>query len=161
MYKRQNSRKEKITLEQELKTLRKYIEVEQLMTDKEFAYDIFTNLTVDAEEILIPPMLVQPFVENAIRHGILKGQDVGILQLNFYTKESYLYGEITDNGMGVFASQEAKKKTDHQSVALKVTRERLQAISGKDALTIKELKNEDQSIAGTEVAFKIPLETEF
>ena len=156
-----NSRKEKITLAQELKTLRKYIEVEQLMTDKEFTYAITTNLEVDVEELLIPPMLVQPFVENAIRHGIRKGQDAGILQLNFYTKESYLYGEITDNGMGVFASQEAKKKTDHQSVALKVTRERLEAISGNNALTIQELKNEDQTITGTQVVFRIPLETEF
>ncbi len=157
----QNSRREKITLDQEIKTLRNYIAVEKLMTQKAFNYEITTALTVEAEEILIPPMLVQPFVENAIRHGILKGDREGVLKLHFYTDPNFLYGKITDNGIGVFASQRSKTKTDHQSVALKVTRERLTAISDSDALTIEELKNKDQSIAGTQVIFKIPLETDF
>lgn len=156
-----NSRKETITLEQEIKTLRHYIEVEKLMAEKEFNHSITINSDIDTEEILVPPMLIQPFVENAIRHGVLKGQREGQLDIVFKTTETHLYCSIQDNGIGIFTSQEAKPKTDHQSMALTVTRERLESISGVNALQISEIKNDDGTIGGTNITFKIPLETEY
>ncbi|MEE9361992.1 MAG: two-component regulator propeller domain-containing protein [Cellulophaga sp.] len=156
-----NSRKDVIALDQEIKTLRNYIEVELLMTETPFDYSITVADEVDEEEVLIPPMLVQPFVENAIRHGILKGKNMGKLSLQFYSSETFLYCRITDNGVGIFKSQQAKKGTDHQSMALSVTRERLESISGKDALQIKEIRTEDGSVDGTEITFKIPLLTDY
>ncbi len=156
-----NSRKETISLEQEIKTLRHYIEVEKLMAPKAFTYTIEEETTPSADEILIPPMLIQPFVENAIRHGILKGDRAGVLQIHFYTSKMYLYCTIVDNGMGIFKSQSEKRKTDHQSMALVVTRERLTSISGADALQIQELKNNDGTIDGTKITFKIPLLTDY
>lgn len=156
-----NSRKDSISLDQEIKTLKHYIEVERLMAEQPFDYKIILNSDLDTEEILIPPMLVQPFVENAIRHGILKGTRKGELTIKFDTTENTLTVTITDNGIGIYSSQHQKPKTDHQSMALKVTRERLESISGKDALNISELKNNDGSIAGTTIVFKIPLETDY
>lgn len=156
-----NSRKDTISLDQEIKTLNHYIEVERLMAEQTFDYDIILNTELDAEEILIPPMLVQPFVENAIRHGILKGTRRGELNILFETKEDALIVTISDNGIGIYSSQQHKPKTDHQSMALKVTRERLESISGTDALTISEQKNNDGSSAGTTIVFKIPLETDY
>ncbi|WP_188112107.1 two-component regulator propeller domain-containing protein [Aquimarina sp. RZ0] len=156
-----NSRKDNITLDQEMKTLKHYIEVEKLMANKPFEYTISIDSEFDPEEVLIPPMLIQPFVENAIRHGILKGNKNGILKVLFHTNEEFLHCKILDNGLGIFQSQKAKIKTDHQSMALTVTQERLESISGKDALQIEEIIEEDSSIAGTQIAFRIPLETDY
>ena len=156
-----NSRKDKISLDQEIKTLKHYIEVERLMTEEPFDYDIVVNTDLDVEEILIPPMLIQPFVENAIRHGILKGPRKGELKVQFDTIEETLKVTIEDNGIGIYNSQQQKPKTDHQSMALKVTRERLESISGKGTLEIKELKQKDGTIEGTTIVFKIPLETDY
>lgn len=157
----QNSRKEHIGLDQEIKALKHYIEVEQLMAQKPFEYAIKVKTTPDAEEILIPPMLIQPFVENAIRHGILKGEKEGKLEIGFTTSKTHLHCSIIDNGLGIFKSQNEKVKTDHQSMALTVTKERLESIAGKNTLHISEIENEDGSIEGTKIAFKIPLLTDY
>lgn len=156
-----NSRKDNITLDQEMQTLKHYIEIEQLMASKPFTYDISIDSDLDPEEILIPPMLIQPFVENAVRHGILKGSREGVLKVQFHTTDEFLHCTVLDNGQGIFQSQKNKIKTDHQSMALTVTRERLESISGKDSLHIKEVIQKDNSVAGTEIAFKIPLQTDY
>ena len=156
-----NSRKDTITLDQEIKTIRHYIEVERLMAEQPFEYQIILKTDLDAEEILIPPMLIQPFVENAIRHGILKGPREGELSIEFSNNEDVLKVTITDNGVGIFSSQQQKPKTDHQSMALTVTKERLESISGANALEMKEIKHEDGTIGGTTIVFKIPLETDY
>ncbi len=156
-----NSRKDYITLDQEIQTLKHYVEIEKLMANKPFTYDIAIDTDFDPEEILIPPMLIQPFVENAVRHGILKGSRAGKLKVQFHTTEEFLHCTVLDNGQGIFQSQKAKTNTDHQSMALTVTRERLESISGKDSLIIKEIKNNGNTIAGTQITFKIPLQTDY
>lgn len=156
-----NSRTDSINLSQEIKTLEHYIEVEKLMSPKPFTHQIIVETEPDTQEILIPPMLIQPFVENAIRHGILKGPREGELVIQFYTENDFLKCTITDNGLGIFESQKAKTQTDHQSMALTVTQERLESISGKDALDITELKNSDNSISGSRITLKIPLQTDY
>ncbi len=157
----ENSRKDYITLDQEIQTLKHYIEIEKLMASKPFTYSIDVDSDLDPEEILIPPMLIQPFVENAVRHGILKGSRAGKLKIQFNTSEEFLHCTVVDNGQGIFQSQKTKAKTDHQSMALTVTRERLESISGKDSLHIEEIKNKNKTVAGTQIAFKIPLETDY
>ena len=156
-----SSRKESISLQEEIDALHHYIKLELQMAPKSFNYSINLNSHYAAEGILIPPMLIQPFVENAIRHGILKGNGTGILTIDFSTSQMSLYVKITDNGLGIFESQNLKAVSDHQSMALKVTKERLESISGKNVLMIKELKADNGSIRGTEVKFKLPLETEY
>ncbi len=156
-----NSRKDYITLDQEIQTLKHYVEIEQLMANKSFTYDIHIDSDFDPEEILIPPMLIQPFVENAVRHGILKGSRDGELKVRFHTTEEFLHCTVEDNGQGIFQSQKAKTNTDHQSMALTVTRERLESISGKNSLDIKEIITNGKTVAGTQIAFKIPLQTDY
>ncbi|MGO4919560.1 ligand-binding sensor domain-containing protein [Maribacter spongiicola] len=157
----QNSRKEHISLDQEIKALRHYVEVEQLMAQQPFECSFNIDTNPDAEEILIPPMLIQPFVENAIRHGILKGNKAGKLEIGFTTTETHLQCSIIDNGLGIFKSQSEKPNTDHQSMALTVTKERLESIAGTNTLHVSEIKNEDGSIDGTKITFKIPLLTDY
>ncbi len=156
-----NSRKDYISLDQEIKTLRHYIEVEQLMAPKAFSFDISADTVPDAEEIHLPPMLIQPFVENAIRHGILKSNRAGELKIRFYTSKAFLHCTVQDNGPGIFQSQMEGTKTDHQSMALVVTRERLESISGKDALQIEEIRSGDKTVIGTQISLKIPLQTDY
>ena len=156
-----NSRKEQITLAEEINVLKNYIEVEQLMAQKPFKYSLQIESDLDPEEVLIPPMLVQPFVENAIKHGISSSNQInGNLEILFKTTQTYLTCSITDNGKGIFESQKNKPTTSHQSVALGVTKERIESLSGKGALSISEIK-ENTIIKGTRIHFKIPLETEF
>jgi hypothetical protein len=156
-----NSRKDSITLAQEIKTLTNYVEVERLMASKDFTYKIDLQSDLDPEEVLIPPMLIQPFVENAIRHGIMPLQRPGDLQVVFKTDTNFLYATITDNGIGIQQSKQNKPTTDHQSMALQVTKERIESLAGRNTLTIEDVSEKDATLAGTKISFKIPLETEF
>lgn len=156
-----NSRKDNITLAQEITTLKNYIEVEQLMSVKPFTYQLNLETTYDSEEILIPPMLIQPFVENAIRHGIMAVKRKGELDINFKTSETFLYCEITDNGIGINQSKKLKEKSNHQSMALEVTKERIEHLTNKNSLKITEIIDKNDNLAGTKVSFKIPLEMDY
>jgi hypothetical protein len=154
-----NSRTEEVELKEEINTLKNYIELEQMMSSKSFGYEIKTQLNgIDPEEILIPPMLLQPFVENSIKHGIQPLQKEGFLVLKFEVKSSFLHCSIDDNGVGLQQSNANKKR--YKSVAIDVNKARIENLSGKNSFTIKELK-EKESILGTRVWFKIPLKTDY
>ena len=154
-----NSRQEEISLAEEINTLKDYIELEQQMSSNTFEYTITTKLSVDIEEILIPPMLIQPFVENSIKHGISSVKE-GKIEINFSIKNDFLYCEILDNGIGIHQSKKLKKTSTHQSVALSVTQERIQNLSKESTFSIKEISNNNK-VTGTQILFKIPLKTDF
>ncbi|WP_189663016.1 histidine kinase [Polaribacter sp. IC073] len=154
-----NSRLEEISLKEEIETIENYLSLEQKMSSKKFDFSIETNLhNMDAEEILIPPMLLQPFVENAIKHGISKIGSEGKVQILFTVKHRFLECTVTDNGIGVFQSQ--KETKNHSSVALKITKERIENLSKFSTFSVEEIKKE-KAISGTKVWFKIPLKTDY
>ncbi|WP_439130991.1 histidine kinase [Polaribacter sp.] len=155
-----NSRKEETTLKEEILLLKNYIELEQRMSSKTFNYYINTNLNnIDPEEILIPTMLIQPFVENCIKHAFEKNTK-GEIILNFDVKHQFLHCTIKDNGIGIYQSQKRKVNSTYKSVALKVSKERLLAINTKSFLEINEIIAH-KAIKGTKVSFKIPLKTDY
>lgn len=155
-----NSRKEEISLKEEISSLKNYIELEQSMSSKTFEYTIKTDLNnIDDDEILIPTMLIQPFVENAIKHGF-KTPKKGEILINFEIKNTFLNCSIIDNGIGIHQSIKQKPNTNHTSVALKVSKERIKNISTKNSFSIDEII-EDANIKGTKVWFKIPLKTDY
>ncbi|MDB4242004.1 histidine kinase [Polaribacter sp.] len=154
-----NSRTEEVALNEEINTLKNYIELEQMMHSKSFAYEIKTLLNgIDPEEILIPPMLLQPFLENSIKHGIHPLQKEGFLVLKFEVKSGYLHCSIDDNGVGLQQSSANKKR--YKSVAIEVNKARIENLSGENSFTIKELKEKEKT-QGTRVWFKIPLKTDY
>ena len=154
-----NSRAEEISLSQEIDTLKNYLELELKMASNPFEYTIDTNTkNIDIEEILIPPMLLQPFVENCIKHGFKGKADTGSITVSFEVKEKHLFCTIIDNGIGFLQSQQSNN--NHKSVALKVTKERIQNLSKHSTLDISEVK-ENNLIKGTKVTFKIPLKTDY
>ena len=154
-----NSRQEEISLSEEISVLKNYIELEQQMNSNSFEYQINTNLDLDAEEILIPPMLIQPFVENSIKHGFKTKKD-GKIILEFSTKNQLLQCNIIDNGIGIHQSKQHKKASSHNSVAIKVTEERIKSLSKKNGFIIDEIIESNNTV-GTKVSFKIPLKTDF
>ncbi|QNM86230.1 histidine kinase [Polaribacter pectinis] len=155
-----NSRLDEISLKDEIETLTNYLDLEQKMSTKSFNYKIDTNLNnIDIEEILIPPMLMQPFVENAIKHG-LSLDNKGEINIFFEVKQHHLECTITDNGIGFHQSKKINDKTSHKSVALKITKERIENLSKKGSFKIEEITKE-KTVLGTKVWFKIPLKTDY
>jgi hypothetical protein len=156
-----NSRLEEISLKEEIETLENYVSLEQRMSSKKFEFSFEKNLnSMDAEEILIPPMLIQPFIENAIKHGVSKIASVGKISVLFKLKHRFLECTILDNGIGIFQSQKGKINKNHTSVALKVTKERIENLSKFNSFCIEEIKKEN-TILGTRIWFKIPLKTDY
>ena len=154
-----NSRQEEISLAEEISVLKNYIELEQQMNSNTFEYQITTDLNLDSEEILIPPMLIQPFVENSIKHAF-KTKTAGKITLNFSTKKQFLQCTIIDNGIGIHQSKKQKNSSPHNSVAIKITEERIRALSKKSFFSIDEI-TEKKTPTGTKVSFRIPLKTDF
>ncbi len=149
-----NSRQEEISLQQEIKTLKDYLNLEKTMSSKSFEYHINTNTNgIDLEEILIPPMLIQPFVENSIKHGFYKIDKKGLIEIDFSIKNEFLVCSIRDNGIGIEQSLKQKKK-HHPSTAMKVTRERIESLHTHHMMSVKENN-------GTVISFQIPLKTDF
>jgi two-component system sensor histidine kinase LytS len=156
-----NSRLEEISLKEEIETLENYLSLEQKMSSKTFEFSIQKNLhNIDPEEILIPPMLLQPFIENAVKHGISKITSEAKVSVVFEVKHHFLECAIRDNGIGFHKSQEENKTKNHSSVGLKITKERIKNISKFSAFSVEEIK-EENTILGTKIWFRIPLKLDY
>lgn len=161
-----NSRQDWISLENELKALQLYIEMESLRFDNVFEYQVVVSPQVDQMLVLVPPMIIQPYVENAIWHGLLHRQEKGsYLSINIEKKGLYLEVKITDNGVGREAAQRLKSKfgSHKKSHGMQITQERLEmvnAVFNVDAQTnIQDLTNEDGAPAGTIVILTMKYKT--
>lgn len=124
----EQSRKETISLDEEINTLKNYIELQQLRLNNGFEYLIECDETVETD-ILIPPLLIQPFIENAVEHGLKpQAKEIkGLITIHFtqHTYEKNLICTIKDNGIGLAASRKLKLKDNHESLSTKITDERL------------------------------------
>ncbi|HFA50417.1 MAG TPA: hypothetical protein ENJ95_15495 [Bacteroidetes bacterium] len=146
-----NSRKAAIPLEKEVDTLQKYLEMEQFCRDGKFDFKINTE-QLESDDLMIPPMLLQPFVENAILHGVAPLKDrKGEIEINFIEDGKRLKVEISDNGLGLDKSRDVGQgEKKRSSAGIAVTRERLGILHGN-----LEIKNNEGE--GTLVALDIPL----
>ncbi len=160
----ENSRHELITLEKEIKTLEYYLELQQLRFEKKFEYQITIDKSLDTANILIPPMLAQPFIENSIEHGFNKLTFKGFILVSFRKKGDYIEFKFEDNGIGIDTSIKTKTlegQSRHKSLATKITHDRIDMINKKSKqqlkLEITDLKSIGDNSSGTRVRFKIPL----
>lgn len=157
----EQSRKEYVELSDEIAVLRHYIDLQRLRLNKGFDYDIEVSGDIDSD-VLIPPFMIQPFVENAIEHGLKaldkkrKGQlTVSISKGN---DQNVLICTISDNGIGEHPNGFNLKDPQHTSFATKITDERLKLIFGdnyRDSLSIKYGLEKNPDI-GCTVLIKIP-----
>lgn len=156
-----NSKEELVTLETERQTLEDYLTLQSLRLDGNIVYTIEGISEIDSDELAIPPMLLQPFIENAIEHGILKKIDQkGKININFTEKQNKLHVEITDDGIGR-GDADKMKDTEHKSFATEITNSRIksmkQSYKKNIFFDIIDLKNSDNSPIGTKVIFELPL----
>ena len=160
----ENSRSEKVTLEKELETLRLYIELEAMRFKEKVKYNITVAPEIDLQYIEIPPLLIQPYVENAIWHGLMHKQNGGTINIQVtQTAEHTLMIEIADDGIGREKAVELKSKsaTRQKSFGLNMTAERVRIINQLyqiDAtIKITDLKDNDNNATGTIVNITIPV----
>ena len=158
-----NSRQEWVSLGSELDQLHLYIELEQLRFNSGFDFLIETDSTLRKEDIAIPPMIIQPYIENAILHGIAHKKEKGHIVISLRSVNNHLECTVDDDGIGRerAALLKSKRIAAHNSVGLKVTEERLQLISertGKEASVAVIDKFDDAKMpAGTKVVVRLPL----
>jgi ligand-binding sensor domain-containing protein/anti-sigma regulatory factor (Ser/Thr protein kinase) len=118
-----------VPLEDELETIRLYLQLEQMRFANKFEYSITLKEEVEEEDWMLPSMVLQPFLENAIIHGIAPLNEQGKLNITIEAKENTLYITITDNGIGIEKSQQLKTDTKHKSKGMYLIKERLQLLS--------------------------------
>ena len=112
----------KITLSNEIDLLKNYLELEKMRFKDKFEYNFEVDESIDLEEIEIPPLMIQPFVENAIIHGFKGIEEKGLLIIRFQLMGNRLEVIVEDNGTGI---QQVDDKKTHKSMAISVTKQRL------------------------------------
>ena len=157
------SRKPTVNLTEELETLKLYLELEVMRFQGKIDYAIELNITDEPSEILMPAMLLQPYMENAIRHGLMNKEGKGHLKLEITQRDSSLICTITDNGIGRKASaMKGRNLKGHRSHAMDITSERMNAFNEKGQevraeVKIIDLEDEQGNALGTQVELTIPL----
>ncbi len=159
-----NSRGEKVLLLTEVETLKLYIEMEALRFADRFDYHVVMDEGLDPASFIIQPMLIQPYVENAIWHGLMHRKSKGRLDIRFSVKGLVLLVTIEDNGVGRDMAKSIKEKQmiQRQSHGMKVTAERMTILSKKLNVPVEAEVNDLYDSAGvavgTRVALTLPLE---
>ncbi|RYZ55151.1 MAG: hypothetical protein EOP49_03570, partial [Sphingobacteriales bacterium] len=158
-----NTIEAKVNLEKEIDMLRSYIEIEELRFDNKFNYQIEIREDLIPGNMEIPGMIIQPFVENAILHGLLHKKDKGVLRISFDTNGRQVICTIEDNGIGRKASEQMnrQKATNYQSHGTSIAVNRLQLLNDSETDLTNRVFFEDlgdeQVPLGTKVTIQIPI----
>ncbi len=151
----EGSREQQITLADEITFLTSYLKLEQIIQPFEFDFDITSSLP---DQTLVPPMIIQPFIENAVIHGVSGLQRKGKIEVTIKGNGQYAEATIIDNGKG---RQQAsiQSKSTHKSAAINIVEERLNLLdkwSSQAHINYTDLVDADQQSAGTKVTLLIP-----
>lgn len=159
----QNSQASFITIESELESLRLYLELETVRFDHHFTYTVHVEKSLDISAVKVPPLIIQPYVENAIWHGLMHKEEKGQLVIEVYQQNEMLCCRITDNGIGrkKAAALKSKSAATHKSMGMQITASRIKIMGlqhQKDAhISVTDLESADGTACGTEVVLKIPV----
>ncbi|MEM9897372.1 MAG: histidine kinase, partial [Bacteroidota bacterium] len=153
----ENSRAEQIPIEDEVSMLQDFLTINKKRLKSGFDFSIKVADEIDQEFDTIPPMLIQPFVENAIEHGIAPKDENLVVAISFHKEESGIRVIVKDNGGGL---KEAKVNSSKESLSTQIIKERLalfnQSLKEKMSLSIDNWKDEKQGRIGLEVTLTIP-----
>jgi ligand-binding sensor domain-containing protein len=160
-----HSRRTSVSLFQELELLKLYVELEQLRFKNVFSFDLQISPDIDLNEIEVPAMLIQPYVENAIWHGLMSlgEKRKGKIMLNFSQTDYLLRIVIEDNGIGREQANKYNETNTANSLAMKLTSQRIEMINelrGRGGLKvlISDLKDQEGNACGTRVELFLILE---
>lgn len=157
------SKESLIPIDKEIEGLQNYLELEQLRFNQMFDFTISKDPNIE-DDMAIPPLLLQPFVENAIIHGIIPKKEKGFITIDFKLERDKMICTVTDDGIGFSKSKQMKENsvTVHKSMALEITRKRLEVIQAFTAKTsqveISELLNTKGEITGTKIILNLPIQ---
>ncbi len=156
----QNTRSSLVPLDQEISLLKRYLSLEKLRFGNKFDVDFRVKIEAP-EEIQFPPMLSQPFIENAIVHGLLPSDKQGLLKVEFTETNNFFFLVIEDNGVGREKAAIKQKSNDYKSMAIEITKQRISIVEKRFKIKIGfeliDLKDEEGHASGTRVVFKVPL----
>jgi tetratricopeptide (TPR) repeat protein len=159
----ENSRSEKVTLENELAALNLYIELETLRFKDKISYTLNVDPIIDKRFIRLPPLMIQPYVENAIWHGLMHRDEGGCIKIHIaQPNESLLMVEILDSGIGrkAAAALKSKSATDRKSFGMQITSERMSLVKTMyktdTLIEINDLEDQNGKPLGTRVVLQIP-----
>jgi tetratricopeptide (TPR) repeat protein len=161
-----SSRLEKVTLSKEIELIELYLEMEAMRLKEKLHYEFKIAENIDIDFIELPPLLIQPYVENAIWHGLMHKEHGGIIKLSvdLSTDEKYLVFGVADNGVGREKAAELKRKSifQHTSHGGDLNSERIAMINAKyntnTEVIITDLKDADNHASGTLVTIKLLLQ---
>jgi LytS/YehU family sensor histidine kinase len=149
-----NSREEFVSLDDEVATINSYLEL-QSQFSKDFDFSFFVDNSIDQEEYIIPPMLIQPFVENAILHGLKSNSNRGRVDIKITRNDKgLLLCEISDNGVGISNVNALKDSKKQKSVSGDIIRERLEILKNKFKVNARYLITSKNK--GTHVELYLP-----
>jgi tetratricopeptide (TPR) repeat protein len=156
------SKESLIPIDKEIESLQNYLELEQLRFNHKFNFNIRKSPEIE-DDVALPPLIIQPFVENAIIHGVIPKKEMGNITIDFSINEDSLICTILDDGIGINQSKLNKENSvlAHKSMALDIITKRLEMIasstSKKATIEIEEL-TEENKITGTKVVLQLPLQ---
>jgi sensor histidine kinase YesM len=160
----ESSREKEVLLEKEVISLRNYMDLQKLLLEEKLTYTIDVEDGFHTDEYKIPPMLIQPFVENAIVHGVELKTEPGNVTLNFRKEKELLKVIIKDDGLGRERVNEIYKKrnSNHMSFSTNITNERIEKINTESTENISSVTQdivENGEVIGTIVELIIPLKS--
>ncbi|MGB5928898.1 MAG: histidine kinase [Cyclobacteriaceae bacterium] len=162
----ESSESQSVALKEELRILKIYVSLEQMRLGGELDFTIEIGEGIDAETATIPPLILQPFLENALIHGLTTKEGEKQLRLSIHIEGSDMVCEVRDNGIGRQAAGTFKPEQKKKSMAIMLTEQRLRLLNeagGKDKeqrIMIHDLTDENNEPAGTSVMIRIPLKKE-
>jgi ligand-binding sensor domain-containing protein len=156
-----NSKKNWVTMEEELVAIRHYLDLERLRFEDKFDYSIEVDDSIDIFETELPSMITQPFLENAIWHGLMPAKRRGTLQVHFFPEGEDVVCRILDNGIGRDqASKIRRSRKGHRSTGIQNVKERLhllnQQFNTHISVEIEDLFDTEGQPTGTQVWFRFP-----
>jgi tetratricopeptide (TPR) repeat protein len=156
-----NSQKSLIMLQDELEMLRIYLDMERLRLKNSFDYVVSFVNEVDAENVFVPPLILQPFCENALWHGLMHKEGHGHLAIDLSMENNVLQCTVTDDGIGRAKAGELKDKSEQKekSMGLQITAQRLALLNQNNNVqtfySIEDILDEDKNVSGTKVILMI------
>ena len=154
------SMEEKITLEEEVKMIENYLNLEKLRFKEKMEFSIVVDKQLHQYDTMLPPMLTQPFVENALIHGLAKRKEKGKIEIAYRKQKEKLEISIQDNGPGIFQTQKEKVQSDstRKGVGMSISQKRMALVAGNYDFEVKEIKDDAGKILGTEVKILLDVE---
>ncbi|MEO1049256.1 MAG: histidine kinase [Bacteroidota bacterium] len=160
----ENAEKDAIPLHLELRVIETYISLEKLRFDEDFTFKIVVDEQLEAESVLVPPLIIQPFLENAIIHGLAPKTSDKTLVLDIKQDNRYLIIKIEDNGVGIKAGSKNGKHRKNKPMAIKIAKERLDLFANhhiktsvQPSISIQDNKDLSTPATGTTVLIELPM----